>query len=94
MDLTDELPIDQKAEIVRQHIAALREHFDSVQILCSHTSSIGTEHAFLGAGNWFARQGMAREFLNQSQSETAATELAKQINPPPDTDGEAWKSEH
>lgn len=73
-------PQEQLA-LVRQHITALSEFFDSVQILASNTTDIGTENVFLGTGNWFARQGMAHDFINKDRAQTEAHELAGVICP-------------
>ena len=85
---TDLSPEQQEA-VVQQHITALMEHFEAVQILVSVTDPGGTASVFLGAGNWYARQGMARDFMQQDQARTAAKEI-KMGNPPPD-DAEEWK---
>jgi len=74
MDSTEQ----ESLKIVGEHISSLMEHFESVQVLCSrHNPSIGTENVYLGAGNWFARQGMAHDFINQDKSRTEASEIAK-----------------
>lgn len=82
---------EQRAEI-EKHVLALMEHFDAVQILVSSTAPCGgTESVFQGAGNWFARQGMAHDFIQRDQSETSASKIADKISPPPPDDGEEWK---
>lgn len=78
-------PQEQLA-LVRPHILALSEFFDTVQILVSNTTDIGTEHVFLGCGNWFARQGMAHDFINKDRAQTEAHELAGVIRPPEEED--------
>lgn len=84
---------EQRAEVER-HVLALMEHFDAVQILVSSTAQCGgTESVFQGAGNWFARQGMAHDFINRDQADTNAIRIADKIQPPPDEDGETWKKE-
>lgn len=81
---------EQRAEVER-HVLALMEHFDAVQILVSSTAPCGgTESVFQGAGNWFARQGMAHDFIQRDESETSAAYIANKITLPPD-DGEEWK---
>lgn len=74
----------EQVAIVRQHVTALSEFFDTVQILASNTTDIGTEHVFIGSGNWFARQGMAHDFINRDRAQTEAHELAGAIRPPDD----------
>lgn len=79
---------DQAIEIVDKAIAELREFFPDVQILCSWTDD---EHegctfdVFRGKGNWYARTGMAREFLTRDSGQTEAHEIAKSLS---DDDGE------
>jgi len=75
-----ELTPDKQKELVRKHITALSEFFDSVQILVSNSSSIGTESVYLGSGNWYARQGMAHDFIHKDQAQTEAFELSAVIN--------------
>ena len=80
----------EQQDIVQKHIDALMEHFDCVQILTSSCGDIGTQRTFMGAGNWYGRQGMAHEFIQMDQAQTNAKEMAEAINPP-DEEGEAWK---
>lgn len=82
-DLTPE----QLEKVVQQHVDALSEFFDAVQVLCSHTMKEGTGSVFTGSGNWFARQGMAHQFIKSDDAETLAHKMPK---PPPD-DGEEWR---
>lgn len=65
----------EEAEIYIQKVATeLGEHFDAVQILVSWNEESSTMMEASGAGNWYARQGMAREFLNKDQAQTIAHE--------------------
>jgi hypothetical protein len=50
----------------------LAEHFDAVQILASHTEAQGTLCIKRGCGNWYARQGMAQEFIQAQNAEVNA----------------------
>ena len=84
-----DLTPQERQAVVQQHVTALMEHFESVQILVSVLEPDGTGSCFLGAGNWFARQGMARDFMQQDQARTAAREIS--LNTPPDDEGETWK---
>lgn len=44
---------------------------DSVQVLLSrHSHKEGTEVIKIGRGNWYARQGMAKEFIDADQART------------------------
>lgn len=68
----------QKAkEMISAHAAQLSEHFDAVQILVSYPWEGGTQPLYSGNGNWFARQGMARDFIELEQAEQIAREITK-----------------
>jgi hypothetical protein len=78
--------------LVRQHVNALMEHFEAVQILVSITDAEGTHNVHLGGGNWFARQGMAHQFIRHDQAQTNAHAIAKAMPRPESPDeGEEWK---
>ncbi len=68
----------------------LSEHFDAVQILVSWNEESISKNLYSGAGNWYARQGMAHDFINQDVAQENARQLGAKIQPPPD-DGEVWK---
>lgn len=62
--------------IVDQAIHLLREHFDDVQVLVTWTAEDGhTKDLFCGSGNWYARQGMAHEFLECDKAEVQSNTL-------------------
>ncbi len=75
--MVSDLTPEQMQEAVQRHVTALMEHFDSVQILVSVCTEEGTEFVKLGAGNWFARQGMAHDFITCDRAHTEAREIAK-----------------
>ena len=90
--MTSDLTPKQQEQLVQQHVNTLLEHFDCVQILVSNSIPEGTSNVFLGAGNWFGRQGMAHEFIRKDKAQTEALELSKVMpHPPADDDGESWK---
>lgn len=75
---------DKEAEAMLEDVAAkLREHFDAVQILVSWQAdeNRGTYCVKRGAGNWWARQGMARDFVQADQAASTANALAHAIRP-------------
>lgn len=81
----------EAAEKMLEEVAAkLGEHFDAVQILATWNQDGGSFHTKRGAGNWYARQGMAHEFINSDIAQDAAVQIAEHLQPPPD-DGEEWK---
>lgn len=56
---------EEALAIVKRHVAMLREHFDTVQIVVTRHESDedGTSATSWGSGNWYARHGAMREAL-------------------------------
>lgn len=71
-------------------VAKILEHVDAVQILVSWNEQAISKNLYRGGGNWFARQGMAHDFINQDVAQENAKQLADKLEPPPD-DAESWK---
>lgn len=75
-------------KIVDKAVNDLREFFPHVQILATwedeEDGSGNTYDIFRGKGNWYARAGMASEFLNRDSGQTFSKEIAEQIKPPDD----------
>lgn len=79
-------------EILERFAAMLGEHFDAVQILASWNDEGLSYCAKRGTGNWYARQGMAHEFINADIAQENARQLQSVMpNPPKDDDGDQWK---
>lgn len=60
---------------VHEHLNALSEHFDSVQIFVTRHESgrlDGTIRCELGAGNWFARYGQVKDWVTYTEERTRA----------------------
>lgn len=68
----------------------LGEYFDAFQIMATWNEEDRTHRKFVGGGNWYARQGMAIEFVEQNKAQMNASEIASKLEPPPD-DAESWK---
>lgn len=63
-------------ELMERFVAELGEHFTAVQILASMPADGGgTRGIKRGCGDWYARQGLAHEFIN----EDASAEIGRQI---------------
>lgn len=60
-------------------IARLGEHFDAVQIMVSWNEESTTQSISRGSGNWYARQGMAHEFVNKDMAQENAHQIAARI---------------
>lgn len=72
-------------KIVDKAVDDLREFFPHVQILVTWENdddSRETMDLFRGKGNWYARAGMAREFLNRDEGQVTAKEIADRLDPP------------
>ncbi len=69
---------EEAERILQGSCAQLAEHFDAIQILASRVREEGdTLRVWWGSGNWYARQGMAQEFIHTEQ----AREIAQAIRP-------------
>lgn len=77
--------------LVTKTALALSEHFGSVQILVSWMDGGLTKAYKQGAGDWYARQGLAHEFINEDIAKDNARLLAEIIDKP--DSGDAWKTE-
>lgn len=76
---------EQRLVILEKHVAELSEIYDSVQVLGSFlTSENRTICQKRGSGNFYARQGMAREFIEENIAEDTAVAIAKKLEPPED----------
>lgn len=83
---------DQLAELIDDAAHKLMEHFEAVQILVTYPDQQGGScRLFRGRGNWYARQGMAHEFIQADRAQTEAHEIAKILPSTPPDDGEDWK---
>ena len=78
---------DEAGKILELAAARLGEHFDAVQILASWNEDGTTKCSKRGVGNWYARQGMAHEFINDDIAQSQAAQIAEQLEPPE----ENWK---
>lgn len=67
-------------DLCEQFSEALSEHADAVQIMVSWNEDCQTHDIQHGNGNWYARQGMAHEFITRDQARSNAYEIGKEIN--------------
>ena len=82
---------EQVNKLLDDAAAKLAEHFGVVQIMVTWDEFGITHSAKRGVGNWYARQGMAHEFINCDIAVENARQLASVIpNQNPD-DGDEWK---
>ncbi len=71
----DDDHLDKDAEMIMQHVRALGEHFASVQIMVSNNEDGNTYGIFRGCGDWYARQGLAHEFIDTCVSDLRARSI-------------------
>lgn len=64
---------DPDIERIEEAMDLLREHFDTVQVFCTRQDPDGTVNLKIGVGNWFARYGQIKDWVNRAE-ETAAIE--------------------
>lgn len=55
------------------------EHFDSVQVLVSWNEDGKTRDYFTGTGNFYARLGMAREFIQRDVAQESARQIGEAL---------------
>jgi hypothetical protein len=80
------------AEKINGILRDLGEHFDAIQILGTYVQDDGmTARVSMGIGNWYARQGVAQEFLNMDAAVTTAHEIGKVLPRSDSDDGDDWK---
>lgn len=82
---------EQNEQLLRECAERLGEHFDAVQILVSWNEEGLSKMRKMGAGNWYARQGMAHEFINADIAQENAHQIAEKLSPP-DSEGDDWKA--
>lgn len=71
---------EERTQFIDDVAARLFEQFDSVQILVTFDEDGYTKSCFRGCGNFYARQGMAREFIQIDQARNQAKEIALELN--------------
>jgi hypothetical protein len=83
----------EEAENMLEECAAkIGEHFEAVQIMATWTEAGICRHAKRGVGNWYARMGMAHEFIETNKADDQACLIAEKLTPPND-EGDDWKAQ-
>ncbi len=72
---------DDASKMVLDTAHRLAEHFDCVQIMVTRMDQGNTLCVKKGVGNWYARRGMAHEFIEQGIHEDAAEKIAEKLKP-------------
>ena len=73
---------ESEKQAIEHALEVLSEHFDAVQILVEITDAGLTTGMFRGYGSWYARQGMAHEFIERDKAQEHAFQLSNKLNPP------------
>jgi hypothetical protein len=75
---------------LKQACGSLHEHFDTVQIFATRCDDAGnnTMHCFYGAGNWFARYGQVKSFVNDTEKDYILGQAAQKLDDKPE-----WEKE-
>lgn len=59
---------DQDIELLRKHTSQLSEYYDTTQIIVTKLKSDGgTKRIAQGSGNWYARYGSVKEWVNNEE---------------------------
>ena len=70
---------EEAVEMVRNVASQLGEYFDAVQILVSWVEDGQTKAVKQGVGDWYARQGLAHEFINSDIAQETAFQIANKL---------------
>ena len=68
-----------KIQLVAKAVHELGEHFPNAVVLVRWEEGAETHRIFLRHGNWFACQGMAKDFTTGEDREDLAERIADQI---------------
>lgn len=71
---------EQIEKEVQQAVARLSEIVPHIQVFVSWNKDEITHFYKLGAGNWYARQGMAHSFINQDIAQDNAVQISECLN--------------
>ena len=74
---------DERIALIEKHLDALSEYFDCVQVLAAVVKPSGLTSSYKkGCGLWYARIGLAHEFIDEDRSEDAARRISNHLEPP------------
>lgn len=71
--MSDPIPESDDSKRIREAVRTLSEFFDVVQIFATNHNTIdgsGTRHYIHGAGNYFARYGVTKIWIDQQDEKT------------------------
>jgi len=67
-------------KILQAAVARVSEHFDSVNISGTWVEGNTTRFQSCGSGNFYARVGMAHQFIESARAEENAQQIAQRLN--------------
>lgn len=73
------MTVDERLDYLERVTRELGEHFDHVQIMVSWNEDAQTHRDFFGTGNWYARQGLAHEFIQFDIAQQNAKEIVERL---------------
>lgn len=73
--------VEELINLIDGHLRELGEHLDHVQVLATWSEEGASYNIYRGTGNWFARQGMAQNFIQLDIAQDSAVKLAEIIGP-------------
>lgn len=80
---------EDRLKILERHVRELSEIYDAVQIVTTWVDEEGkTLGQKRGSGNWYARQQLCREFIEENINDDLSSSIAKKLDPPDDS----WKN--
>lgn len=71
----------EAAKVLEDCLHRLGEHFDAVQILATRVQEGWTQRCVRGTGNFYARLGMAHEFIQEDAARESAKQISKELKP-------------
>ena len=77
---------EEAERIVKKAVDLLGDHFEVVQVMVSWNEQRETRCLKRGGGNWYARQGMAYEFINEDAAQETAYQISKKLKGEEDED--------
>lgn len=66
-------------QILKGVVHLLGEHFEAAQLMVTWREGEDTSRLYSGTGNWYARMGLAQEFISNDKSCDLAHELGQTI---------------
>lgn len=72
---------EEKNAILTKCLDILSEHFEAVQIMACDNEAGESKAFYRGAGIWYARMGMAHEFIENDRSQITARDLSEAMKP-------------